>query len=202
LNSGEYKKDYKKIQKSLIYVNHKLPLHICTQIQNNMILNSSGERDGHSEAEDVGSIGGVELPSDCGSDGWVQRADGKSHFVGGYVTDFGHLGVSRGGGDGPGQRDAANGAHNVGGASSDIFRSCDLKRDVRVGSFDKLAGKSGARDAIARHLQVRNESQTARASAWSESAFNGGEANGDQRRDEKHHRSHDNRAIAIQSSKG
>jgi len=114
-----------------------------------MILNSSGERDGHSEAEDVGSIGGVELPSDGGSDGWVQRADGESHFVGGHVTDFGHLRVSRGGGDGPRQRDSANGAHNVGGASRDIFRCCDLERDVRVGSFDKLAGKSGARDAIA-----------------------------------------------------
>jgi len=187
---------------SLIYVNHKLPLHMHTEPEKNMILNSSGERDGHSEAEDVGSIGGVELPSDGGSDGWVQRADGESHFVGGHVTDFGHLRVSRGGGDGPRQRDSANGAHNVGGASRDIFRCCDLERDVRVGSFDKLAGKSGARDAIARHLQVRNESQTARASAWSESAFNGGEANGDQRRDEKHHRSHDNRAIAIQSSKG
>ena len=98
-----------------------------------MILNSSGERDGHSEAEDVRSIGGVELPSDGGSDGWVQRADGESHFVGGHVTDFGHLRVSRGGGDGPGQRDSANGAHNVGGASRDIFR-CLFKRSGK-GNF-------------------------------------------------------------------
>jgi len=112
-------------------------------------LNSSGERDGHFEAEDVGAIWGVELPGDGGSDGWVQRADGESHFVGPHVTGLGHLGISGGGGDGPWQRDSANGAHNVGGASCDIFRSRDLERDVRVCSFDKLAGKSGARDAIA-----------------------------------------------------
>jgi len=103
----------------------------------NMNLNSSGgERDGHSEAEDVGAIGSVELPGDGGSDRWVQRADGESHFVGPHVTGLRRLRVSRGGGDGPRQRDSANGAHHVGGTSRDIFRSFDIERDVRVGSFD------------------------------------------------------------------
>jgi len=84
-------------------------------------------------------------------------------------------------------------------ASCNIFRSRDLERDVHVGSFDYSTGKSGARDAINRHLQVGNHSQTFpspsplafAASAWPESALNGREADGDARHNEKQHRSHD-----------
>ena len=44
------------------------------------------KRGENSEAEDVGSIGSIELTSDHASDSWPHRVDGESRFVGPNVT--------------------------------------------------------------------------------------------------------------------